>query len=185
MQAEAERLERERLEAIAAEQRAAARQAAAERAAQASAQSAGQSSSAANRASSAATENSNAGADDDSNRLTVGAYPITDADFNAMYKRFIAVKSAIESRDINAVTQLAQTNGARVQALLQLFSNSESISAKIDNVSTRNSTGMIVGTLTINQVTRRGGVVTQPPANLKTFTLTSRRDAAGWSKIQW
>lgn len=207
LQAEAERLERERLEAIAAEQRAAARQAAAERAAQASGQSTSQASSASSSAASSSssvastsgatqsqsnastsnqqTQASTAGAAGDANRLTVGAYPITDADFNAMYKRFIAVKNAIESRDINAVTQLAQTNGARVQSLLQLFSNSESISAKIDNVSTRNSTGMIVGTLTINQVTRRGGNVTQPPANLKTFTLTSRRDAAGWSKIQW
>jgi len=112
-------------------------------------------------------------------------YVISDADLQATYRRFIQLEKAIEARDIGAVTRLTRTNGALLQSLLQLFSNSDSIDARIQNVSTRNSSGTIVGTLIINKVVKRGGGTADTPANLRSLKLTSRRDASGWSIINW
>lgn len=183
---------------MAAEQRAAARQAAARRAAERAAQASSAAASVSNvtispnadreatdRLASAAVRSSSASSSGSGDQNAIRTRPISDADFQTTYKRFIEVKTAIEQKDINLITQLADTDGARVQALLQLFSNSESVTASIDKVSSRNTSGTIVGTLTINRVTRRSGSSTRPPENLRSFTLTTRRDAAGWSKIQW
>ncbi len=192
-QDEADRLERERREVIAAEQRARARRAAAQRAAQISGGTvptpaaraitsppSATNTEASDRLAAAAAQNAQQLRRD----VPVRPAPITDAEFNLAYRRFIDVKYALERQDINTITQLAETNGTRVQNLLQLFSNSDSLVVRIDNVSTRNGTGTIVGRLTIDNVVRRGRS-SNPPANLRSFTLTTRRDATGWSKIRW
>lgn len=110
---------------------------------------------------------------------------ITDDELQLVYRRFTNLKTAIEERDINAVVSLTQRSGIRVQQVMQLFENSVEIDTRIRNVSTRNASGEIGGVLQIRSIRRADGTVTQAPASLASITLTSKRDASGWSAIRW
>ena len=111
--------------------------------------------------------------------------PITDNDLQQVYRRFNNLETAIEERDINQVISLTKLSGARVQHFLQIFENSQSLNAQIVNVSTRNNSETISGTLKILNITRTDGSVVQPPSSLSAITLTSSRTDGQWSVIEW
>ena len=111
--------------------------------------------------------------------------PITDNDLQQVYRRFNNLETAIEERDINQVISLTKLSGARVQHFLQIFENSQSLNAQIVNVSTRNNSETISGTLRILNITRTDGSVVQPPSSLSAITLTSSRTDGQWSVIEW
>ena len=111
--------------------------------------------------------------------------PITDDDLQQVYRRFNNLETAIEDRDINQVISLTKVSGARVQHFLQIFENSQSLNAQIVNVSTRNNSETISGTLKILNITRADGSVIQPPSSLSEITLTSTRTDGQWSVIEW
>ncbi|MFK7860887.1 MAG: hypothetical protein AB8B64_18865 [Granulosicoccus sp.] len=111
--------------------------------------------------------------------------PITDADLQLVYGQFALLESAIESRDVNAVIQLTERSGVRIQQMMQMFENNVSIQAQLRNVSTLDATGEIQGTLQITRLVRADGSVTGPPLDLSSVRLSSTRDGDGWSSIRW
>jgi len=110
---------------------------------------------------------------------------ISDADLQQVYGRFAQLESAIENRDINAVIQLTQRSGVRIQQVMQMFENNTSIQAQLRNVSTLDANGEIQGTLQITRLTRADGSVTGPPLNLGSVRLSSIKEDDGWSSIRW
>lgn len=110
---------------------------------------------------------------------------ISEEELELVYRRFANLQQAIRDRDINAVISLTRRSGARVQQFMQVFENSVQIDARIRNVSTSNATGEINATLQINGVRRPDGSVVKPPADLKSISISSKRDANGWSAIRW
>jgi len=110
---------------------------------------------------------------------------ISDADLQQVYGRFAQLESAIENRDINAVIQLTQRSGVRIQQVMQMFENNTSIQAQLRNVSTLDANGEIQGTLQITRLTRVDGSVTGPPLNLGSVRLSSIKEDDGWSSIRW
>ncbi len=120
-----------------------------------------------------------------SETVAFSSQTITDDDLQLVYRQFSNLQQAVRDRDIGSVIELTQRSGVRVQQFMQMFENSVEIDARIRNVSTRNATGEIRGTLQINKVRRADGLVTEPPVNLSAIPLTSRREASGWSAIQW
>ncbi len=110
---------------------------------------------------------------------------INDEDVRTVSERFSRLESAIESRSIVELIGLTEPSGLRIQQFLQMFENSESISARITGLSTRNVSGSITGTLKIDRVIRADGVVLPPPPELSSITLTSRWQDGDWSVIDW
>lgn len=112
-------------------------------------------------------------------------YAITDEDFNFIGGKFVELKTAIENRDIAKVIALTQRSGKRVQQMLQIFENHTAVTARIDNVASRNAEGVIVGQLRIQKLVKRSGAEIDAPSNLSSITLRSERGPAGWSTIAW
>ena len=110
---------------------------------------------------------------------------ITDADLQLVYERFANLVRAIENRDIAAVVSLTEDSGARVQQLLQVFENSESLDARITNVAARSADSSITGTLRIDTIFRSDGSRVEPPPALQAVALTSTRDGGVWSAFDW
>lgn len=110
---------------------------------------------------------------------------ITDADLQLVYGRFSDLAIAIETGNINDVISYTSRSTGRIQQFLQIFENSEFVSARITNVATRNARGSVTGTLSISGITRANGSTVDPPANLRSITLTSTREGNGWSLIDW
>ena len=110
---------------------------------------------------------------------------ITDTDLQLVYERFANLVRAIENRDIAAVMSLTENSGARVQQLLQVFENSESLDARITNVSARSADRAITGTLRIETIRRADGSRVPPPPALQAVALTSTRDDGVWSAFDW
>jgi hypothetical protein len=110
---------------------------------------------------------------------------ISDEDVRTVSQRFSLLERAIESRNITDLISLTEPSGLRIQQFLQMFENSESISARITGLSTRNVSGSITGTLRIDRVTRADGVVLPAPRELASITLTSQWRDGGWSVIDW
>jgi len=180
--AEAERVERARLEAIAAEQRAAARQAASERAAQQASGAAtvlppsSNDREATDRLASATTLNQD---------RVVPNRGISDAETAQIGRRLQAVKEAIRARNMGRLTELTNIDGSRVQSFFQLFTNSRQIDVRVDGSRAQASIGVVVGTLQISRIIGNDGSERVVPANLRNFTLTTRRVGDGWSKFSW
>jgi hypothetical protein len=110
---------------------------------------------------------------------------ISDDDIRTVSQRFNQLEQAIESRNINDLIGLTEPSGLRIQQFLQMFENSESISARITGLSTRNVSGSITGTLRIDRLTRANGDVVPAPPELASITLTSRWRGGSWSVIDW
>ncbi|NND90523.1 MAG: hypothetical protein HKN42_06635 [Granulosicoccus sp.] len=111
--------------------------------------------------------------------------PISDEDLQTVYRQFIALQEAIRTRDINAVVTLTRRSGVRVQQFLQMFENSSDIDVRIRDVSTRNATGEIRGTLQIISIRREDGSIVEPSKALSSIPLSSQREGRGWSAIAW
>jgi len=182
LQAAAERRERDQLEAVAAEQRADARRAASERAAQQTGEVAvivrpsTSDREATDRLSTAATSEQG---------LVVQNRGISDSELSLIDRRLLAVKEAIRARNMTRLTALTNIDGARVQAFYQLFTNSNQIDVRVDGSRAQASVGVVVGTLQISRVFGNDGSERVVPANLRNFTLTTRRDGNEWSKFSW
>jgi len=110
---------------------------------------------------------------------------IDDADLQIVYARLLEMREALEGRDIETIIALSDPPSGRVQQLMQVFANSESLSTRIANVSTSTADNAITGTLLIDAIRRADGSRIRPPAGLESMALTSTRDAEGWSALSW
>ncbi len=110
---------------------------------------------------------------------------ITDSDLQRVYGQFSQLQNAIENRDVNAVIQLTERSGIRIQQMMQMFENNVSIQTRLRNVSTLDAAGEIQGTLQITRLERIDGSVTGPPLNLASVRLSAVRQGNGWSAIRW
>lgn len=113
------------------------------------------------------------------------ARAISDSDLQQVYGQFSQLERAIEGRDVNAVIQLTERSGARIQQIMQMFENNVSIEAQLQNVSTLDARSEIQGTLQITRLVRADGSVTGPPLNLASVRLSSVRTGDEWSSIRW
>ncbi len=113
------------------------------------------------------------------------ARTISEDELQDVYRRFDELQKAIRNRDITAVIELTSRSVVKIQQFQQMFQNNISIDARIKNVSTRDASGEIQGTLVITRLERADGVVTGPPLDLASVTLTSQRNEDGWSAIRW
>lgn len=113
------------------------------------------------------------------------ATSISDDDFNFVAGKFVELKTAVANKDIDTVIALTKPSGKRIQQMLQIFENSESVQARVSNVATRNADGVIVGQLNIQKVIKKSGAVATVPSSLSSITLTSKRGPEGWSAIAW
>lgn len=111
--------------------------------------------------------------------------PITDGDLQRVYGQFSQLQDAIENRDVNAVIELTERSGIRIQQMMQMFENNVSIQTRLRNVSTLDAAGQIQGTLQITRLERADGSITGPPLNLGSVRLSSTRQGNDWSAIRW
>jgi len=114
------------------------------------------------------------------------ATKITDADLQTVYNKFNRLSDAIVSGDIASVTSLTRRSPAsRIQKLLQLFQNSQTITARVTKLAARQADAAISGTLEITGATGFNGAPIRVPVSLRYINLSSQRNNSGWSEIEW
>lgn len=111
--------------------------------------------------------------------------PVSDADFDKVARMFDSLKRAIESKDPDALDQLAMPS-QQSDLFKQLMKNNyDRIEVSISGIRLHNVDKSITGTLQIDSLIRPNGDRSSLSEKYTTRTITSRRINGGWSKIEW
>jgi len=111
--------------------------------------------------------------------------PVSDADFDKVARMFDSLKRAIESKDVDALDQLA-TPSQQSDLFKRLMKNNyDRIEVSISRIRLHNVDKSITGTLQIDSLIRPNGDRSSLSEKYTTRTITSRRVNGGWSKIEW
>jgi len=111
--------------------------------------------------------------------------PVSDADFDKVARMFDSLKRAIESKDADALDQLA-TPSQQSDLFKRLMKNNyDRIEVSISRIRLHNVDKSITGTLQIDSLIRPNGDRSSLSEKYTTRTITSRRVNGGWSKIEW
>jgi len=112
---------------------------------------------------------------------------ISDDDIEIVNKRFEALLSSIEAKDRSKINSLARPSQNWDRYLDYMLDNFKSIDLKLSKptVSTKNNKGVIVSTLTINELRSANGDFSVPSEKLRSIQISSERIKNEWSLINW
>ena len=114
----------------------------------------------------------------------VRARPVSDDEFEAVVRRFDALKRAIEAKDVELVASLTEP-GTQNGLFERLMDGFEALNMEITGIRVRNADKSVTANLRIRDMVRANGDRAVPSPAYRDRDITSRLVDGAWTKIVW
>jgi len=109
--------------------------------------------------------------------------PTSEYEFEMLQRMFHELSIAYQQKDMPKLQSLSKMSDKRFGLVKKIFDNYNGIDVSIENIRLRN--GVATATLVLGELVSNDGRITIPADNWKTTALEVKRQADGWSKMQW
>lgn len=115
----------------------------------------------------------------------LSAKPLSEYEIRYAQAQFNALKRAIESKNLQAITELTNAGSSRRGLFATLFDRYTQISVQIRQVEPRDSPKRVTALLEIERMALPNGDVVYPSSTYRDTELSLERKRYSWSAINW